>query len=158
MLRARVLAALLALSVLPACSVYMAASGEEKRDLGILAPGTTRDAILAEFGTPTATEKTEAEHYDIFRFVQGRSTGSNVGRAVFYGAAAVLTLGLSEVVTTPVEGAVGDQGEIRLRVDYGPDGRLTEARVLDGADWIPIETYEARVREAERAEPQPLTN
>ena len=94
------------------CSSYMAASGERKRDLNILSPGTSRDAILAEFGSPVSSineeipEEERAENgperrrYDIFSFVQGRSTASNAGRAVFYGAAAVFTLGLSEVIAT----------------------------------------------------------
>lgn len=165
----RVFFAALAALALGNCSSYMAATGEEKRDLGILAPGTTRDAILAEFGTPvssinepvtTQTQQPASDdsaaqpaaapdavpyhRYDIFRFVQGRSTGSNVGRAVFYGAAAVFTLGLSEVIATPLEGAVGDQGEIKLRANYDDDWRLISAELLDGKDWISIREYSAR--------------
>ncbi|MEM9138588.1 MAG: hypothetical protein AAGB15_02060 [Pseudomonadota bacterium] len=143
-------------AILSGCSSYMAASGERKRDMDILSPGTSRDVILAEFGAPTATindqDAIPVERYDIFKFVQGRSTASNAGRAVFYGAAAVLTLGLSEVIATPLEGAVGDVGEVRLRADYDTDWRLTMARLLDGNEWVSVTQYNANRRaEAEAA-------
>ena len=161
--------------MLSGCSVYMAASGEQKRDMNVLSPGTHRDVILAEFGTPVssideiiaaevqaqdsqATVATAApapatpparRRYDIFKFVQGRSTASNAGRAVFYGAAAVFTLGLSEVVATPLEYAVGDQGEIRLRVNYSDEWRLSSAQVYDEGDWISVPEYHERVLQRE---------
>ncbi|MEM9725297.1 MAG: hypothetical protein AAF909_07535 [Pseudomonadota bacterium] len=161
MIRAFAVAAMLTAASLSGCSVYMAANSEGKRDTNILTPGTTRAAVLAELGQPVATVPVAppapaAEDapssgvaiipapigpsatpalYDVFRFTQERSTGSNAGRAVFYGAAAVLTLGLSEVIATPLEAAVGDAGEIRLRVFYGADDRVQRAEVLDGEVW-----------------------
>ncbi|MEM8937199.1 MAG: hypothetical protein AAGC77_12400, partial [Pseudomonadota bacterium] len=45
------------------------------------------------------------ETYTKYRFRYQRRQGS-VWRALGYGAAGVLTLGLSEVVTTPMEGAI----------------------------------------------------
>lgn len=62
--------------------------------------------------------------YDIFSFVMERSAASNTGRAVAYGAAAVFTLGLSELVTTPLEGGVGDAGERRFRIVYDQNDRV----------------------------------
>lgn len=158
---------------LSGCSVYMAASSDEKKDLGILAPGTSRDLIIAEFGMPLATMNEAAPaqptteptvesgsgalpavadthtRHDIFKFTQGRSTASNAGRAVFYGAAAVFTLGLSEVIATPLESAVGDQGEIRLRTSYDANWRLTTSEILDEGAWISIPEYNQRVLERE---------
>lgn len=164
MFRAITLAAMVAVASLGGgCSVYMAASSEGKRDTNILTPGTTRAAVLAELGAPIATVPVApapsaaegpasgvsvapipstpaptAAIYDVFRFTQERSTGSNAGRAVFYGAAAVLTLGLSEVIATPLEAAVGDAGEIRLRVYYGADDRVQRSEVLNGDVWKPF--------------------
>ena len=182
----RVILMMLTAAMLSGCSVYMAASGEQKRDMNILAPGTHRDIILAEFGSPVSSidELVAAEvqaqtgdevvatatpapstpplrrRYDIFKFVQGRSTASNAGRAVFYGAAAVFTLGLSEVVATPLEYAVGDQGEIRLRTNYDDDWNLKSAQVYDEGDWITIAEYNERVlqREAELDEKSAVPN
>lgn len=183
----RLVLAMMACVMMSGCSAYMAASGEDKKDLDILRPGTDRDRILAEFGMPVSsidepiaedpataettvtTSGTSADsaavatlnpanklpprrrRYDIFKFVQGRSTASNAGRAVFYGTAAVLTLGLSEVIATPLEYAVGDQGEIRLRTSYDMDWRLTRSEILDAEEWVPIPEYNNRVRQREQA-------
>lgn len=146
----RITTTLVVVLALASCSSYMAASGERKRDLDLLSPGTSRDVILAEFGSPMATiDEIEAEtpqRYDIFSFVQGRSSGSNAGRAVFYGAAAVLTLGLSEVIATPLEGAVGDVGEIKLRTNYNQDWRLINALILDEGRWVSMEQFAANAQ------------
>lgn len=171
---------LMAAHLLGGCSVYMATTGEDKRDLGILNPGISRDLVLAEFGTPVSSVRetvpaTEAEgvrtstktlavaslgeglpatrldYYDIFRFKQGRSGGSNAGRAALYGTAAVLTLGLSEVVTTPLEMAVGDAGEITLRTTYDRGSTLVHAQILDGETWLSLADYQEVMRQREAA-------
>ncbi len=215
---------LLVAVILPGCSSVMAVTGEEKKDLGVLAKGTPRSSVLAEFGAPvtskrgpvvssgtalavppkaeTQPEQTAslgtaasaeqsggqseadaltaaalAEHnnqplaaveaqetlaygepnrYDIFSFVQGRSDGSNAGRAVAYGALAVLTLGLSEVVMTPLEAVAGDQGRMKFRVVYDEEDRVTEARIFDEptGEWVTYADYsrrqDERVKEQQR--------
>lgn len=46
------------------------------------------------------------------------STGAKAGRAVFHGAADLVTLGLWEIVATPTEGAFsGDEMVYRVRYD-----------------------------------------
>ncbi|MEM0989265.1 MAG: hypothetical protein AAGK00_10325 [Pseudomonadota bacterium] len=145
---------------LQACSAYMAASGEDKRDISILTVGTHRDIVVSEFGLPVTSvnemvtvegSEPTLNRYDVFKFTQGRSDASNAGRAVFYGAAAVLTLGLSEVIATPLEMAVGDQGELRLRTTYGADWLLTKAELQDGGQWVSIPEFEARAAARQKA-------
>ena len=92
----KILALLFASQILISCSVYQASTGDRKRDLNVLAPGSSRDIVLAELGTPassidnlsTAPANTNSagqdkSRYDIFSFVQGRSKGANVGRSLF---------------------------------------------------------------------------
>ena len=149
----RLLVCAMLLAPTAGCSVYMAASGEEKRDLGVLTPGTHRDVVVSEFGMPVASVNemspiegggTELRRYDVFSFTQGRSGASNAGRAIFYGAAAVFTLGLSEVIMTPAEMLVGDQGKLRLRTHYDINWKLATAELQDGSDWVSIPEFQAR--------------
>ncbi|MEO1190743.1 MAG: hypothetical protein AAFY02_03245 [Pseudomonadota bacterium] len=213
--------------ILPGCSSVMAVTGEEKKDLGVLAKGTPRSVVLAELGAPisskrgpdvsspaqaassnvepqsaqTASAATaitseqegnlseadamtaaalaehnnqplaaveneetlafgEPDRYDIFSFVQGRSSGSNAGRAVAYGALAVLTLGISEVVMTPLEAAAGDQGRMKFRVAYDEEDRVTEARIFDDPtrEWITYTEFNRRNDERLKEQQKNQTN
>ena len=128
------------------------ANADSKRDLDLLGPGTPRDTVLAELGTPLASSTDAGGSFDLYRFTRNRSTASNTGRAVLYGAAAFMSLGLSEVVTTPLEGVVGDAGTMSLKTYFDENNRLTRALVQDGSDWITLNEYRRR------AEIQPAQN
>lgn len=54
---------------------------------------------------------------------------SRAGRAVFHGAADVMTLGLWEVVGTPTEGVFSGD-EMAFRVRYDKDDRIDEVVAL----------------------------
>ncbi len=112
------------------CSVYMAAKQPDKLDLSILKVGTHRSLLIAEFGKPIHTEtKDNDEKYEIFSFVQGYSGGAKAGRAVFHGAADVLTLGLWEVIGTPTESAF-DGDKMVYEVHYDKENRIDEVKLI----------------------------
>lgn len=140
----RIFGLLFAIQILGGCSAYMAATADNPRDLDILKPGTSRAAVLAEFGTPIVVVNEPGERYDVFKFVQGRSDGSNAARAFLYGTAAVFTLGVSEAVMTPLEAAAGDQGEIKLKVTYSGDA-LLKAELLNGSTWVSITEHQSEI-------------
>jgi len=76
------------------CSVYMAANQPGKKNIDLFKVGTPRSLLLAEFGLPTASEvRKDGKKYEIFAFTQGYSTGAKAGRAIFHGAADILTIG-----------------------------------------------------------------
>jgi uncharacterized membrane protein len=85
------------------CSVFMAAKQPEKKDISLLKEGVSRTVLISEFGAPVISEYKDNKRYEIFKFVQGYSTGAKAGRAFFHGAASVVTLGLWELVGTPTE-------------------------------------------------------
>ena len=116
---------LLALSVVlfSGCSVYMAANQPPAKNIDLFKVGTPRSALLAEFGYPTSSEDKGGKKYDIFRFTQGYSGGAKAGRAVAHGVASVLTLGLWEVIGTPVE-AINSGDLTAYEVGYGGDDRV----------------------------------
>ncbi len=111
------------------CSVYMAATQPSAKDVGLFRVGTPRSLLLAEFGMPTASEVREGQKYEIFRFIQGYSTAAKTGRAVFHGAADVVTLGLWEVVSTPAEG-IFDGTEMAYEVRYDEADRIDHVVLL----------------------------
>lgn len=116
-------ALILSIYALSGCSVYMAANQPPAKNIDLFKVGTPRSALLAEFGYPTSSEEKDGKKYDIFRFTQGYSGGAKAGRAVAHGVASVLTLGLWEVIGTPVE-AVNSGDLTAYEVGYGSDDRV----------------------------------
>jgi hypothetical protein len=111
------------------CAVFMAAKQPSKKDVSVFKVGNPRALILAEFGLPLVTEEKKGKKVEIFKFVQGYSTGAKAGRAVFHGVADVFTLGLWEVVGTPAEG-IFDGNDVAYQVTYDEDERITEVVLL----------------------------
>ncbi len=118
---------------LGACSVHRAASQPSKKDLSVLKEGTERDLVIAEFGTPISTEMTDKGRKEIYSFIQGYSKGAKAGRAFFHGAADVFTLGLWEVVGTPVEGSFNGK-KMTVRVFFDDEDRISAAEILSVAN------------------------
>ncbi len=131
---------LFGLVLLTGCSVVQATSGPESKDLSVLRPGTERYLVLAELGAPVVTETdSDGQKYDIFKFRQGQHGAVKAGKAVLYGTAAVLTLGLSEVVASPLEGAAGKGAEMKTRVLYDAKDRVDRVDVLQDDRWLPVQ-------------------
>ncbi len=130
----------LCLVMLTACSVVQATSGPESKDLSVLEQGTARYLVLAELGQPIVTETDQdGRKYDIFTFRQGQHGAVKAGKAVLYGTAAVFTLGLSEVITSPLEGAAGKGAEMKARVIYDAEDRVSQVEVLQDERWMPVQ-------------------
>ena len=89
--------------VLVGCSVERAMQAPDKKNLNVFQPGSSRLQLIAEVGTPATTEYRNGQRVDIFIFKQGMHKELNYLRAAGYGAAFVLTGGISEVLTYPVE-------------------------------------------------------
>ena len=99
------------------CSVFMAAKQPEKKDTKMLAVGVPRAVILAEYGAPVSTVKNGDETVDIFSFKQGYGKAAKFGRMMFHGVADVATLGLWEIIGTPVESGF-DGNNIAYQITY----------------------------------------
>ena len=90
-------------AVLMGCSVEKAMQAPTRKNLNVFQPGTSRLQLISEVGTPAVTEYRHGKRVDIFIFKQGMAEELNYLRAAGYGAAFVVTGGLSEVLTYPVE-------------------------------------------------------
>ncbi len=118
------------------CSVYMAANQPDKKDVSVFNVGTPRSHVIAEAGRPIHTkENADGTLTDTFVFVQGYSTGSKAGRALFHGAADFFTLGLWEVIGTPVE-AVADGTDVQVQVDYDANEKVQNIIALAGGEVL----------------------
>lgn len=137
-----IVAVLLASVLFSGCSVNKAASGPEKKDLSVLETGTSRYQVLAELGQPVVSEKNDKGlKVDVFKFVQGQSKVAQSAKAVTYGVFAVGTLGLSELVTTPLEGTLGQGAEVQVVVTYDESDQVLSVESLKDERLIgkPIE-------------------
>ena len=63
----------------------------------------------------------DGKYIEIYRAVHKKG-GGNYVRAVGHGVLDVMTCGLWEVVGTPVEGALSEQGHITVRAQYAREG------------------------------------
>ena len=124
------LAAIAALFLLlGGCSVYMAAHQPSEKNIALFKVGTSRDALIAEFGVPVTSGVRNGKKYEIYRFKQGYSQGAKTARALVEGTADVFTLGVTEVISTPVE-AIND-GDLQVyEVTYDSNDCVDQVTVL----------------------------
>lgn len=123
--------------LISSCSVYMAANQESRKDLSVLNAGTPRSLVLGKLGQPVNSEKENGIRTDYFNFTQGYSGGSKAVRAVGHGVMDVLTIGLWEVIGTPIEG-VADGQEMTVEIQYGEDNKVSEVKVFEDGKLIKI--------------------
>jgi hypothetical protein len=111
------------------CSVFMAAKQPDSKNLDVLVVGMPRNMVLGEFGVPTSSETKNGKKIDVISFTQGYSKGAKAGRAIFHGAADILTLGLWEAVGTPTESVFcGDK--MVYEVTYNSDDKIEKVLQL----------------------------
>lgn len=121
----------LALLTLAGCAVVKATNQPGAKDLSVLDKNTPRANVIAELGAPVMSEVKAGKTVDVFNFVQGYSTTARTARALGHGLADIATLGLWEVVGTPIEGIAN--GEInQVEVYYGADKRVMKVVAIKG--------------------------
>jgi hypothetical protein len=99
-MRAYVLAATVLLS---GCSVGMAVSGNHNPELGAVRSGVPRSEIEMHLGSPVQISSLkDGLVYATYEYEVGNEPSA--GRAIGHGVMDVLTLGLWEIVGTPIEG------------------------------------------------------
>lgn len=104
------------LPFLSACSVGMAMSGQENPDVSVLRVGSTRLDVERELGAPQNSRVLDDGGVEAtYQYELGNEPSA--GRAVAHGALDVLTLGLWEVVGTPIEASQGNNYEVTIVYD-----------------------------------------
>ncbi len=99
--------------------------------MSILKENQRKSIIQSEFGQPIESSKnSQGDLVEVYAFEPGHSSGAKLFRGLGYGAAAVYTLGISETLTNPIEGAVSDQNKTIVEVVYDKENRLKDFTIL----------------------------
>lgn len=116
MIASRFLALALVAGSLSGCSVGMALSGDETPDLSVVKIGAVRDDVELQLGAPyKVTERQDGGREAAYRFEVGNDPDAI--RAIGHGALDVASLGLWELVGTPIEASTGKEREISVTYD-----------------------------------------
>jgi hypothetical protein len=125
--------ALALVAVLAACSVGMALSGEENPDLGAIRVGAARGEVELHLGAPIKSASLDdGRRADVYEYQIGNQPSA--GRAIGHGVMDVLTLGLWEVVGTPIEGVQGDT--YHATITYDRADKVVEIQTKKAASTI----------------------
>jgi hypothetical protein len=139
----RLLAVCLVLLLCTSCSVYMAAHQPELKDMTPIKPGVHQSIVHTELGTPVWSGKENDTDVEIYRFTQGYSKGAKAGRAVFHAAADVMTIGLWEVVGTPIEATVNGH-RMTVKISYDENLYATKVEVSSDKEETGDQTDQSR--------------
>ena len=71
--------------------------------------------------------------------MQGQHGTVKAGKGVLYGALAVGTPGVSEIVTSLLEGAAGNGARMQVQVNYDKDNKVAKVNTLKDGRWIPVQ-------------------
>jgi hypothetical protein len=93
----------------------MALHGKREPNFSALSIGQDRQVVLVNFGEPVKTSVSEGKRVDVFELERGNTPSA--GRAVGHGVMDVFTLGLWEVIGTPVEATVGEKFTVVVEYD-----------------------------------------
>jgi len=127
------LLALWASTILTGCSVLMASKLPDKKNLDVFRPGVPRAVVMAEMGMPNNQEEKDGVRTEVYKFKQGYSQEAKISRAVFHGAADLVTWGLWEAVGTPAEYYFSGTDTIVL-VSYDADDRVNGVTYFRGGE------------------------
>lgn len=108
------------------CAVYMAAKGTPgPYESGPFA-GQDRDAVIADLGPPKESIDSNGRRFEVYEYNAGNE--ASPWRAVVHGVLDVCSLGLWEIIGTPIEMAQGKK--VRVAIEYDDSGRVSQ--VLSG--------------------------
>lgn len=106
------------------CSVYMAAKGDEEPNLANVHRGASRGEIEMALGQPKSmTTHDDGKLTCNYEYIVGNEPST--GRAVGHGVMDFLTLGLWEVVGTPIE-ALNQGDKVKVTVVYDNSGNALD--------------------------------
>jgi hypothetical protein len=94
----------------------MALSGKGEPNLGAIKVGASRGEVEMHMGSPEmSTTLEDGARVDVYGYEVGNEPSA--GRAIGHGIMDVLTLGLWEIVGTPVEGVQGQKRKLTITYD-----------------------------------------
>ena len=115
-----IVSALLLSITISGCSVGMAMSGKKEPNLGMVQVGATRGEIELTIGSPVKTVTLKnGNRMDVYEYEIGNAPSP--GRAAGHAVMDLLTLGLWEIIGTPVEAIQGDKKILNITYDINDE-------------------------------------
>jgi len=107
------------------CSVIMAGKKQVRKDLSVVRVGGDRDDIVHVLGAPYMSMTTDDGGYkDVYKIVENAGTAETKTLAIAgHATMDVVTLGLWEIVGTPLELATQEEATTFI-LYYGPNNKL----------------------------------
>ncbi|MBZ0159801.1 hypothetical protein [Candidatus Methylomirabilis sp.] len=136
----KIVALVVAGMLLSSCSIFMAATQPGPKDLAVLTEGTSRPQVAAALGTPAwAGKNDQGLDVEVFQFVQGYSGGVKAARTTWHLAADVFSIGLWELIGTPIESSYSGT-KMNAVVIYDEHQKVKSVRLQDiHGNPIPLE-------------------
>jgi Caspase domain len=114
---------LYAVLILSGCSIAMALHGNREPNFEHIAVGATKEEIDFEFNRPgTSKDLGDGKTEVIYKYEIGNSP--NPARAGVNGLIDLYTIGIAELILTPIEFFQGK--DVETRIVYGPDNKVLE--------------------------------
>lgn len=117
--------------LLSGCSINMAASGKDNPKIEDIRPGTLKSVVEAQLGKPVNIQK-NADGSFVAEYFYEMNDMPDPNRAAAYGALDVMTLGLWELVGTPLEASRTDLKKIKIA--FNRQQRVTKVLSLQDTD------------------------
>lgn len=138
--RIAIMAMLIALSVLPGCSVNRVLNGPPPLEVEKVRVGESRQTIISVLGEPKSSEVKQDGRNDVYEFVSGYP-GPKYFLSLLYITGDVLTFGLAEFLFNSNEKDKGGGTSGRAVVEYSKDDLAKSVLVTkaDGQPWFYIE-------------------
>jgi hypothetical protein len=115
--------------VLTACAPVMEATRPSPVNLSQFKLGDSRASVISELGSPVSSHKEDQRFCDIYQlYTRGTPAVGRAAIATGEAVADVFTLGLSEVVFTPVEGATRNSKHTVLFCYSSSDNKLISVK------------------------------
>jgi len=120
-----------ALIYLQSCSVIMAGKKQVRKDITCIRVGEHRDIIVQTIGGPDTSVRLDKGGYkDVYKIVENAGTaGSKTFAVAGHATMDVLTLGLWEIIGTPLELATEEEAT-RFILYYDPNNILTSYEAI----------------------------
>jgi hypothetical protein len=118
-------AGIASLLMLSGCSIAMALHGNPEPNFEAFEVGSTRKQVEIQLGTPASTTSlTDGTKEDTYKYEMGNSP--NGARATLYFYYDLFTIGLAEVIFTPIELFQGHDEE--TKIVYSSDDRVLDIK------------------------------
>lgn len=114
------------------CSIVWSITAPGPKDLDVMSEGKTRLEVASELGEPVSSEQGSGYgRVERYRFEHGWPFWFNGIRALAYGAGDFFTLGLAEIVQSPLEKLVFRPDDMTAEVTFSSADVVVRGIVMD---------------------------